>query len=83
MTPVNHRGVGDSDLRRDLVAAMIVAGRLTCSKRACLPDLRTCVGIEGIGACIFGDYDQHIVHLARHRKAADVERLPVDFAVYR
>ncbi len=80
---VDHRGVGDADLRRDLAAAMIVAGGLIRSQSAYFPELRARVGVERIGASVFGNYDQHIMRLPRHRKAAHVERLPVDFAVHR
>ena len=62
---------------------MIVTGGLIGSQRAHLPELRARVGVEGKRASVFGHDDQHVMRLPRNRKAAHVERLPVDLAVHR
>src|ERR1700730_3212669 len=83
VAPIDHRSVGDPEVRRNLPAAMSVTGGLIRSQGAYLPELCARVGVEPIGAPVFGNYDQHIIRLPPYRKAAYIKRLTVDLAVHR
>src|ERR1700679_1391055 len=74
---VDYRGVGDTDLRRNLPASMVVTGRLVGAQSRDLPQLRTRVRIESKGACIFSNCDEHIMRLPGDGEAAHIQRLPV------
>ena len=63
---IDDRGGSDADLRRDLAAAVIVAGGFVGAEHGGLPKLRAGVGIEGVDAVVFGG-DKH-----------DILRLPGD-----
>ena len=62
---VNHRSIGNADFRRDLAAAMIVAGGFARSPEW-TPSTTGCrVYIEGIGAAILADGEERIFSAIR------------------
>ena len=81
LVAVDHRSRGDANLRRDLAAVVVIAGRLAGAQNGGFPELGSVIGVERIHAVVLGGNVEHIALLASHRHVGHEKGLGVDFAI--
>ncbi len=75
---IDDRRGRNADLRRDLRAPVVAAGRLIGSEDGCLPDLRSRVSVKCVDAVVFRHRVDDVALLAARSQIREVQRLPID-----
>src|SRR5208282_4409301 len=79
---VNYWGVGDSDLRSDLAAAVIITGGFAGGQGGHLPALRTRISIKGVGATVLGHDEERVLGVELTGQTVNIQRLRVHLTIH-